>query len=91
MVTLPAEFDLLTAPPCYDQLCLALATPGVTVVVADLTGTSLCDVAGARLLLRAHEAAAAHGAQLRLVVTPGPVLDVLTLLGLDHRLSMDRP
>jgi anti-sigma B factor antagonist len=55
------------------------------VIVADLTGTTFCDSSGIRYLLLAQDAAAAHGAELRLAVQPdGMVLRMLTLMGL-HR------
>ena len=57
-------------------------------MVADLTGTSYCDVAAARMLLQMHHDAAIDGAQLRLVIPAGPVRRVLELLALDGQLDL---
>ena len=63
--------------------------PGITTVIADLTGTTFCDSAGFRVLTRAHLDATARGVQLRFAVTPGGVVSrMLRLLDLDHLLSV---
>lgn len=49
VVPMPAEIDLANAGRVGAQLCTA-ASPGVTVIVADLTGTQFCDSAGIRTL-----------------------------------------
>lgn len=87
VVTLPAEIDAANAERVGGQLQAAF-TPGVTVVIADMTSTVFCDSAGMRHLILADDCAAAHGAQLRLAVPPGHVLRVLTLMGLDRLLSI---
>ena len=88
IVALPAEIDLSNAEQVYDQLYAALAAD-VTVVIADFTGTRFCDCACLNRLLRVQNQAAAHNAQLRLVIPPGvPVRQVVKLLGLDQRLPI---
>jgi anti-anti-sigma regulatory factor len=67
MVRLPAEIDSSNADHVRQQLCTAL-TPGVRIVVADLTTTTFCDVAGVRGLARARAYAAARNTELRLAV-----------------------
>ena len=79
MVRLPAEIDSSNAEHIRQQLC-AVLTPGVRVVVADLTSTTFCDVAGVRGLARARTCAAARNTELRLAVRPGPVRRVLTMV-----------
>jgi anti-anti-sigma factor len=79
VVRLPAEIDSSNAEHVRQQLCIALA-PGVRVMVADLTGTTFCDVAGARALAHARTCATARHAELRLAVRPGPVRRVLTMI-----------
>jgi anti-anti-sigma factor len=79
VVRLPAEIDSSNAEHTREQLCAAL-TPGVRIVVADLTGTTFCDVAGVRGLARARTLAAARNTELRLAVRPGPVRRVLTMV-----------
>lgn len=87
LVTLPAELDLLNASQAGVQLHAAL-TSDESIVVADLSGTSYCDVAAARMLLQMHHDAAVDGAQLRLVMPAGPVRRVLELLALDGQLDL---
>jgi anti-anti-sigma factor len=87
LVTLPAELDLLTAPLAGDRLGAAL-TGARPVVIVDLTGTSYCDVAAVRMLLRLQADAAAAGGQLRMAIPAGPVRRVLELLGVDGQLDL---
>jgi len=78
VVRLPAEIDSSNAEHVRERLCAALR-PGVQVVVADLTATTFCDVAGVRGLARARNHAAAMSTEIRLAVRPGPVRRVLTM------------
>ena len=88
IVALPAEVDLSNADQVYDRLVAALAS-GAAVVIADFTGTRFCDCACLNCLLRVHNQAAGHNAQLRLVIPPGaPVRDVVKLLGLHQQLPV---
>jgi anti-sigma B factor antagonist len=87
VVALPAEIDMANADDVGEQLRSAF-TPGVTIVVADLTFTVFCDSYGMRSLVLAHRCAAAHHAQLRLVVSYASVLQVLKLAGLDRLLPV---
>ena len=81
VVVLPAEIDVTNSELVHDQLVAAL-TPGVGVVVADMTSTSFCDSSGVHAVIFAHEAAAARGVQLRIAVSPeGSVRRVLQLIG----------
>jgi anti-sigma B factor antagonist len=87
VIIVPAELDASNAGQVSQNLAAALAA-GVTVLVADLTATVLCDSAGARMLAIAHRRAAVNGAQLRLVVTAAPVLRMFTLTGLNRVLAI---
>jgi anti-sigma B factor antagonist len=85
IVPLPAEIDISNSESVGAELGAACAS-GAGVVVADLTATAFCDSSGIRYLLLAHDAAAAHDAELRLAVQPdGAVLRMLTMMGL-HRI-----
>ncbi len=89
IVALPAEIDLSNAEQVYDQLAAALVASGAAVVIADFTGTRFCDCACLNRLLRIHNQAAGHKAQLRLVIPPGaPVREVVKLLGLHQQLPV---
>jgi anti-sigma B factor antagonist len=59
-----------------------------------MTATTFCDSTGVRLLVLAHQLAAIHGTELRLLLQPGdPVLRTMKVLGVDavlpiyHRLD----
>jgi anti-sigma B factor antagonist len=81
VVVLPAEIDVTNSELVHDKLVSAL-TPGVGVVVADMTSTSFCDSSGVHAVIFAHEAAAARGVQMRIAVSPeGSVRRVLQLIG----------
>lgn len=88
IVALPTEIDMVNAERVYDQLYAALIS-GAPVIIADFTATIFCDSAGLHRLVMIHQRAAAHDAQLWLVVPPGgSVRHVIELLGLDQRLPV---
>jgi anti-sigma B factor antagonist len=81
VVVLPAEIDVTNSELVHDKLVAAL-TPGVGVVIADMTSTSFCDSSGVHAVVFANEAAAARGVQMRIAVSPeGSVRRVLQLIG----------
>jgi anti-sigma B factor antagonist len=84
VVVLPAEIDITNSDEVHQQLTAALS-PGVDIVIADLTATSFCDSSGVHAIMHAHERAAAREVGLRLAVSPGgSVRRVLQLTGADH-------
>ena len=87
VVTLPAEIDLVNADQIGRQRVAALA-PGVAIVVADMTATRFCDTSGVRMLVLAHKEAAAHNAELRVVLPSADVLRVLAILQVDRVLRI---
>ena len=87
VVTLPAEIDMATDDAFGEQVAAALF-PGVHVVIADMTATTFCDSAGITTLIRATNQAAAHGAELRLLLPCPNVLRVLKIQGVDAVLSI---
>ena len=81
VVVLPAEIDVTNSELVHDKLVAAL-TPGVGVVIADMTSTSFCDSSGVHAVIFANETAAARGVQMRIAVSPeGSVRRVLQLIG----------
>ncbi len=82
VVTFPAEIDMATAGAIGKQVAAALA-PGAHAVIADMTATTFCDSAGITMLIRANKQAAAHGAELRLLLPCPNVLRVLKIQGVD--------
>jgi anti-anti-sigma factor len=86
-VVLPEEIDITNAESMREQL-LSAFSPGVAVVIADMTSTAFCDTSCFRNLMIAHADALASGAQLRLVIHPGTVWRALMVLGVDRLLSI---
>ncbi len=85
-VTLPGEIDLTNAGQVHAALTRALR--GGTAVVADAAGTTFCDCAGVRALIRAHRQAAAAGTQLRVASATSPgVRRILELTGAGQALD----
>jgi anti-anti-sigma factor len=87
IVALPTEIDIANAHEVYLLLSAAL-TPGINIVVADLSRTIFCDVRGVRALIKAQNDAAAAGAELRLAVPPGRVRKLLAMISLDGELRI---
>jgi anti-sigma B factor antagonist len=85
VITLPAEIDIVNSDQVYQALARALRG-GAAVLVADATGTTFCDCAGARALARAHHQAAAAGAQLRVAASPA-LRRILDLADTGHLLN----
>jgi anti-sigma B factor antagonist len=86
VVALPEEIDIANALQVGEDLRAALR-PGLAVLIADMTSTVFCDSAGLRQLLLATDAAAAVGAELRLVTESKAVLRVLQVTGTDRLLQ----
>ena len=77
IVTLPAQLDAAAAEQAADQITAAF-TPGVSVVIADLTAAACCDRSAIRNLLKAHRKATARGGQVRFAIRPGGPLHQIT-------------
>jgi anti-sigma B factor antagonist len=82
IVTFPSEIDMANADGIGRRLAGAF-TPGVKVVIADMTATTFCDTLGISTLVWACRLAAARGAQLRLLLPCPSVLKVMDVLGVD--------
>jgi anti-anti-sigma factor len=78
---------VVSGPAAAAKLSEAIST-GATIIIADLTHTTLVDSSGARLLYLAYGEAAATGAQLRLATSRPAVLRVLELMGFDQVLPI---
>ena len=77
IVTLPAQLDAAAAEQAADRITAAF-TPGVSVVIADLTATTCCDRSAIRNLLKAHRKAAVRGGRVRFAIRPGGPLHQIT-------------
>src|SRR5262245_65613022 len=81
VVAAPTKFEGPNARNVGVQLHAGLSRRSV--VIADLTQTWVCDLAAIGELCLAHELAAASGAELRIVVSSGSILDQLEASELD--------
>jgi anti-sigma B factor antagonist len=82
IVVLPAEIDVINAGDVLTKLAAAL-TPGVSLVIADMTSTVFCDTSGVRALVDAHERAVTSQVEFRLAIPPeGSLRRVLELTGI---------
>jgi len=81
IVTLPAQLEAAAAEQAAARITAAF-TPGVSVVIADLTATARCDRSAIRNLLKAHRKAAARGGQVRFAIRPdGPLHQITGFAG----------
>ena len=87
VVALPGEIDMANADQIGQQLDAAL-TPGVATVIADMTATRFCDTSGVRMLVLANRGAAAHNAELRVVIPSASILRVLAITKVDRVLRI---
>lgn len=87
VVTLSPEIDITNACVNGAELASALV-PGVTLVVADMTGTTFCDCRGVRMLAHTCTEAAARGVEVRVAAHSIAVLRVFALTQLDHLLPV---
>jgi anti-anti-sigma factor len=74
--------DMANADVISRQLAAAFA-PGPKAVIADMTATTFCDSIGIRVLVLAHQQAAANGTELRLLLPRSRILRVMEVLGID--------
>jgi anti-sigma B factor antagonist len=82
IVVLPAEIDVTNSDEVLAQLAAAL-TPGVPLVIADMTSTVFCDTSGVRALVEANNRAETGNIGFRLAIPPeGSVRRVLELTGI---------
>jgi anti-sigma B factor antagonist len=86
VVTLPTEIDSINADQVREDL-LSVINRGA-LLIADLTGTTFCDSAGVRALLRAFRRASANDSGMRLVVSTPAVRRVFEITGVDRLLDI---
>jgi anti-anti-sigma factor len=83
VVAAGARIDARSAVRLLSALTAPLAR-GHATVVADLTGTRSCDLAGIRALAVAHQQALAEGGELRVAVTSASALRALAAAATDQ-------
>lgn len=85
IVTLPAQITSANAEQAARQISAAF-TPGVNIVIADLTLTASRDRSATRYLLKAHRRAAVRGRQVRFAIDPAGSLRQITRFADTHPL-----
>ena len=85
VVTLPAQLDAAAAEQAVSQITAAF-TPGVGVVIADLTTAACCNRSAIRNLLKAHPRPPPGGGQVRFAIRPGGPLHQITSFAGSHPL-----
>ena len=84
---LEGDLDIATVPELRERL-LGLLSPGVRLLIIDLSGVSFSDVAGLAVLIGTQRRATARGMVVRLVAPRPQVVKLLRITGLDHRLTI---
>jgi anti-anti-sigma factor len=82
-VTVAGELDRESAHHLLDAL-VVLSTRSSRSWRLDAGDVTFCDAGGLRALTRAHALAAAHGRELQLVRSSGPVTRLVELVGRDQ-------
>jgi anti-sigma B factor antagonist len=84
-VSLSGEIDLAAEPAIVEAFTQAVTDDvDLDLVYLDVSGVTFIDSCGLRALLRCREVATAHGVELSLTATEGPVTRLLELAGLDE-------
>ena len=79
-VVLPEHIDVSNAGQICEEL-LSVINQGAEALIADMTSTISCDLAGADAVARAYQRAVVSRTELRLVVTSPSVLRMLGMTG----------
>jgi anti-anti-sigma factor len=87
IVALPAEIDIVNAATVSEAL-LELLNQGASGLVADMTSTRFCDVAGIRAIVRAHCHAQSVGGWFRVVVPDDYVRRTFALIGAENIVTL---
>jgi PAS domain S-box-containing protein len=87
VVRFPVHVDASNAARIGDRLLVALDR-GAAVVIADMSATARCGRAGMDTLIRAHQRALVHQAELRLVVSAPAVRQRVSTEGLDRLVAV---
>jgi len=87
IATLEGDLDIATVPELRERL-LGLLSPGVRLLIIDLSGVSFCDVAGLAVLIGTQRRATARGIVVRLAGPRPLVVKLLRVTGLDRRFTI---
>ena len=84
---LRGDLDIAAAPALRERL-LGLLSPGVRLLIIDLSGVSFCDTAGLAVLIGTQRRARARGITVRLAAPGRQVAELLHDTGLDRTLTI---
>jgi anti-anti-sigma factor len=87
VATMPIEMDISNADQVREDL-LSVINRGAVLLIADLSRTTFCDLAGVSALVRAFGRASASDSEMRLAVTTLAVRRVLAITGVDRLLDI---
>jgi anti-sigma B factor antagonist len=90
VLRLAGELDVAVTDDAYKRLLSLPLTRGAQLVL-DLRDVTFLDSTGVRLILRARDHAARHGAGFVLVRGPEPVMRVLNVTGLAGQFEIVAP
>jgi anti-anti-sigma factor len=84
---LEGDLDIASTPALRERL-LGVLSPGVRLLVIDLSGVSFCDVAGLAVLIGTQRRARARGITVRLAAPRPQMARLLRITGLDRSLTI---
>jgi anti-anti-sigma factor len=84
---LEGDLDIASTPALRERL-LGVLSPGVRLLVIDLSGVSFCDVAGLAVLIGTQRRARARGVTVRLAAPRPQMARLLRITGLDRSLTI---
>ena len=84
---LQGDLDVASAPALRERL-LSMLSPGLRLLIIDLTEVSFSDVAGLAVLIGTQRRARARGITIRLAAPSPPVAKLLRATGLDSSLTI---
>jgi anti-anti-sigma factor len=87
IASLEGELDIATVPELRERL-FGVLSPGVRLLIIDLSGVSFCDVAGLAVLIGTQRRATVGGIAVRVAAPQPQVAKLLHLTGLDRRLTI---
>lgn len=84
---LEGDLDIASTPALRERL-LGVLSPGVRLLVIDLSGVSFCDVAGLAVLIGTQRRARARGIIVRLAAPRPQMARLLRITGLDRSFTI---
>jgi anti-anti-sigma factor len=84
---LKGDLDIATTPALRERL-LSVLSPGVRLLVIDLSGVSFCDAAGLAVMIGTQRRARARGITVRLAAPRPQMAELLRITGLDRSLTI---